>query len=183
MISDLVDRYVSCLKSYNETTNVYSKKAYDKLDFHIEDSLVLAELIGDRGALVYDFGSGSGLPSIPLAIATPSNHVVAFESKSRKSNFLCHAADQIGLENYDVVAQNIVEVGRDIGMDCPDVITAKAFAPYERMEQYTKYFTGQGTELYLPISKTQYDVYQQLKIPEIELICKKDRFYYLHRVY
>ncbi len=183
MTNPLIQRYIDCLKAYNETTNIYSKKAYDKLDFHIEDSLQLAGLIGDRECLVYDFGSGSGLPSIPIAIANSKNSVVAFESKSRKTNFLSHAADQIGLLNYDVVTENIVEYGRRGVVDCPDVITAKAFCPYERIEPYIKYFVGEGTELYLPISKTQFQVYKQLDLPDIELISIEDEFFYLHRTY
>ena len=181
----LIERYISCLKAYNETTNIYSKKSYDKLEFHIEDSLKLASIIGNTETLVYDFGSGSGLPSIPIAIANPNNSVVAFESKSRKSNFLEHVADQLGLTNYTVMHENIVEHGRN-SIETSDVITAKAFCPYERIDQYTKYFIKDGTRLYLPISQTQYDVYHQLNLPGVSLIVEEEgdkRFFYLSKTY
>jgi 16S rRNA (guanine527-N7)-methyltransferase len=84
---DLIDRYIALLKEYNEHTNIYSKKAYDKLDFHIQDCITLANLIGNQTISVVDFGSGSGLPSIIIAISNPNNQVVAVESKSRKSVF------------------------------------------------------------------------------------------------
>ena len=37
--------FIEALKSYNEGVNIYSKSAYDRLDFHIQDSLILASLI------------------------------------------------------------------------------------------------------------------------------------------
>ncbi len=179
---DLIDRYVNVLKEYNETTNIYSKKAYDKLDFHIQDSLKLAEIIGDDHLLVYDFGSGSGLPSIPHAIANPSNSVLAFESKSRKTRFLSHAADVLGLENYQVETVNIVEYGRQL-VEAPDIITAKAFTPYESIHTYTKGFVRKGTVLYIPISAIQYSVYSQLEL-ECELLSFPDEgFFYIKHIY
>ena len=178
----LIDRYISLLKEYNETTNIYSKKAYDKLDFHIDDSLMLASIIGDEPQLVYDFGSGSGLPSIPIAIANPNCSVLAFESKSRKTRFLEHAADQIGLENYEVETVNIVEYGRQL-VEAPDVITAKAFTSYESIHTYTKGFVRKGTVLYLPISAVQYSVYSQLDLP-CELLSYPDQnFFYIKHTY
>ena len=47
-----VDHYVQLLKEYNETTNIYSKKSYDVLDYHISDSLNLAKFIDHSGVHV-----------------------------------------------------------------------------------------------------------------------------------
>ena len=99
--AERVHQYVQLLLAYNERTNVYSKSAYDKLPFHIEDSVTLALLVGKqarRGAL--DLGSGSGLPSLVIACVNPDLPVWAVESKSRKTRFLAHAAKTIGLADY-----------------------------------------------------------------------------------
>ena len=48
-VHEKVQQYIDLLKEYNETTNIYSKKSYDILDYHIADSLNLAELIWGLG--------------------------------------------------------------------------------------------------------------------------------------
>ncbi len=76
--------YVEELLRYNERTNVYSKSAYDKLPFHLADSLELAQIIAESSPrAVLDLGSGSGLPSLLIACVMPSTTVFAVESKSR----------------------------------------------------------------------------------------------------
>ena len=99
--AERVQEYVRLLLAYNERTNVYSKSAYDKLPFHIEDSMTLALLVGKEarhGSL--DLGSGSGLPSLVIACVNPELPVWAIESKSRKTRFLAHAAKQLDLSLY-----------------------------------------------------------------------------------
>ena len=59
-ISNQIQRYLDALKSYNEHTNVYSTHAYDRLDFHVQDCLSLADLIGNDPVRVLDIGSGHG---------------------------------------------------------------------------------------------------------------------------
>ena len=79
-----IEKYIKLLKEYNEHTNIYSKNAYDKLNFHIEDSQEIAKIIKNTKQTIIDIGSGSGLPSIIIAIENPNNKVIAVESKSRK---------------------------------------------------------------------------------------------------
>ena len=40
-----IEQYIKLLKKYNETTNIYSKNAYDHLNFHIKDCINVANLI------------------------------------------------------------------------------------------------------------------------------------------
>lgn len=105
--------YISLLLAYNERTNVYSKSAYEKLPFHVWDSITLARLLApavadgkERGPAssgmagdasgILDLGSGSGLPSVILACVHPDVPIFAVESKSRKTRFLQHVAREIG---------------------------------------------------------------------------------------
>ena len=88
-----IKTYCEALKVYNQTTNIYSKNAYDKLPFHIQDGVTLATLIGNNKKRVLDIGSGSGLPAVIIAIINPKNHVTAVESKSRKTIFLDQIKD------------------------------------------------------------------------------------------
>tara|TARA_A100001015_G_C14828258_1_gene647555 strand:- start:226 stop:750 length:525 start_codon:yes stop_codon:yes gene_type:complete len=150
-----ISTYKDFLMAYNEHTNIYSKNAYDKLDFHIEDSLTLANLIGDCHLRIADFGSGSGLPAIILAIANPNNIVFAIESKSRKTRFLNQVVSELGLENVSVVNENLYEWVRRV--DQPfDIITAKAFGSVDKITDIAKSIVLSGhSKLFIPYSRIQ----------------------------
>jgi len=147
--------YIDLLKDYNEHTNIYSKNAYDKLDFHLKDSLTLASLIGDRDLRIADFGSGSGLPAVILAISNPMNSVFAIESKSRKARFLDLVVNNLGLNNLFIVNSNLFEWVRIVS-DPFDIITAKAFGSVDKIKSLAKPISSPThTKLFIPFSKNQ----------------------------
>jgi 16S rRNA (guanine527-N7)-methyltransferase len=154
MISQQLDEYVTQLKGYNEHTNIYSASAYDKLQFHIEDSLNILNLIPKTTRRILDIGSGSGLPSIPMAIARTDINVTAVESKSRKTRFLAEVKTAIGLHNLTVVTANIAEyIHKE--KPTPDVITAKAFAPIDRLLPLLKTLAYTRSTAIIPVSQAQ----------------------------
>ncbi len=169
---DLIDRYIALLKEYNEHTNIYSKKAYDKLDFHIQDCITLASLIGNQTISVVDFGSGSGLPSIILAISNPNNQVVAVESKSRKAVFLSRVVEELNLSNITIINQNLYEWARTVEQPF-DVVTAKAFGSIEKIKGIAKHIIKKGqSKMFVPIS------YDQSLFFDGESVINKAPYYY-----
>eukprot|EP01047_Picozoa_sp_COSAG01_P004943 COSAG01_NODE_165_length_23303_cov_269.524953_6_plen_181_part_00 len=175
MQNEKIQHYIRLLKSYNEHTNIYSKNAYDKLDFHIQDSCVLAGLIENKRCRVLDIGSGSGLPSVIIAICNPENQVRAVESKSRKTKFLEQVKAELNLDNYEVVQANIVEYARTDVLRA-DVITAKAYASLEKVKQVSKPLRKAKHRIFIPISQAQS---QELDVPKAKII-NKDKFCYAH---
>lgn len=158
------DSYVDLLKAYNAHTNIYSKGAYERLAFHVQDSVNIASLIDTKATHILDIGSGSGLPSIPLAIEYPALKITAVESKSRKTNFLNLVKNRLNLDNLTVVTSDIVEF---IHKNRPnaDYITAKAFAPIERILPLMKLLTYTDSTLIIPISENQRIALQDIKYP------------------
>lgn len=155
--AERVSGYVSELLTYNERTNVYSKSAYEKLPFHVADSVTLALDIRDGRAAqrgVLDLGSGSGLPSVIIACVNPELPVFAVESKSRKTRFLTHAARRLGLENYTPLTQNVNELSRSWYFDV-DVVTAKAFKPLPEVGPIGAKCILGDAQLLVPISEAQ----------------------------
>ena len=147
--------YVSELLRYNERTNVYSKTAYDKLPFHVADSLTLAALVkssSPRGVL--DLGSGSGLPSVLMACVNPDIPVYAVESKSRKTRFLTRVGKTLGLPNYVPLTQNVNELSRSWYFDV-DVVTAKAFKPLPEVAPIARRCIQGSARMLIPISDAQ----------------------------
>lgn len=167
-----IDEYVRLLKAFNEHTNVYSASAYERLPFHIEDGVVLAGLIGNTPLTVVDIGSGSGLPSVIIAICNPLNRVKAVESKMRKCRFLELVKKELGLDNYEVINKDIHELARS-GEVSPDVVTAKAFGPVEKVERIVGLFGKRKIKVFVPISRAQADM-----ISSRHLLEKDGYFYY-----
>lgn len=150
----MFDEYIALLKAYNETTNIYSKKAFDKLPFHIADSVRLAEIITNTSLTVFDIGSGSGLPAVPIAIHNPKNIVYAIESKSRKTRFLSEVKSSLGLDNLHVVTKNIFEFVQETRVKA-DVVTAKAFGSYEKVLKIVGKMKVSPKRIYIPVSLRQ----------------------------
>ena len=175
-----IKQYIELLKEYNSHTNIYSSNAYDKLHYHINDSIILSNIIKDSGINTFDMGSGSGLPSIIIAIINPTNNVFAIESKSRKTKFLHHIKKELDLNNLTIINQNIFELSHEF-RNKASVITAKAFAPYPKILQYAKKLHHKKTEIFSPISKQQVDTYKK-DHPNLTIITKtydETTFYYL----
>ena len=74
-IEHQINHYLDALKTYNVHTNIYSTHAYDRLDFHVQDCLTLAGLIGNDPVRVLDIGSGSGFPAVIIAIKNPKTPI------------------------------------------------------------------------------------------------------------
>jgi len=154
MIYEQLDAYVAQLKTYNEHTNIYSASAYDRLQFHIDDSLNILKFIPKMTRRILDIGSGSGLPSVPMAIARTDIEVTAVESKSRKTRFLTEVKTSLDLPNLTVVTANIPEyIHKE--KPSPEVITAKAFAPIERLLPLLKTLAYTRATVVVPISQSQ----------------------------
>lgn len=174
-----INHYITLLKDYNTHTNIYSAKAYDHLPFHIENCDILASLI-DQTQTIVDMGSGSGLPAIILAICLPQSRVYAIESKRRKTRFLDHVKDALSLENLTILNTDVNDVIRSKTLQ-PTTITAKAFAPYDKVIKISHKLAPKGTILYIPISQSQHDILAPLNRPELTLLNPKPGHYFLKR--
>lgn len=82
------------------------------LEKHLLDSLIVAKYLVD-GDLVYDLGSGAGLPSIPLAIARKDVEFYSIESVLKKVNFQRHIKRLLGLYNFNVIHSRIEDLHAD----------------------------------------------------------------------
>ena len=105
------------------------------VEVHIADSLAGLEVADVRAAgLIADLGSGAGFPGIVLGLALPDVRVVLVESVGKKAGFLEEAAEDLQLENVEVVS------GRaeawEAGLGVCDVITARALARLDVLLEY-----------------------------------------------
>lgn len=171
--------YVSELLRYNERTNVYSKSAYEKLPFHVADSLTLAARIREASPKgVLDLGSGSGLPSVLIACVNPDIPVYAVESKSRKTRFLGKAGKALSLDNYCPLTQNVNELARSWCFDV-DIVTAKAFKPLPDVGPIGRRCISCDATMLVPISEAQVS---EFDLSEEQLERRGEAFIYYREV-
>jgi len=86
---------------WNAKINVISRKDIDNLEInHILHSLAIAKFIDFKpGTRILDFGSGGGLPGIPLAIMFPDSCFHLIDRIGKKMKVAQSIIDETGLTN------------------------------------------------------------------------------------
>jgi 16S rRNA (guanine527-N7)-methyltransferase len=91
-----LELYKRTLLTWNAKVNLIGPEAREHLDAHIDEALIAAEVLEPRGE-VLDFGSGGGLPGVPMAIASPEARFHFVEADQKKWAFLKHVVRECGL--------------------------------------------------------------------------------------
>lgn len=93
------ERYLSLLLKWNARTNLTSVREPDEIvRRHFVESIFAAERVPPEVKTLLDFGSGAGLPGIPIAICRPEITVTLAESQGKKAAFLREAVRTLGLK-------------------------------------------------------------------------------------
>ena len=95
-MTNALEIYKKELLKWSERVNLVGPEARENLDAHVDEALAAAEILAPRGE-VLDFGSGGGLPAIPMAIVSPEAHFHLVEADQKKWAFLKHVARECGL--------------------------------------------------------------------------------------
>lgn len=86
------------LLRWNAKVNLIGPEATANLDGHIAEAVAAANLLRPRGE-VMDFGSGGGLPAIPMAVLSPEARFHLVEADQKKWAFLKHVVRECGLSS------------------------------------------------------------------------------------
>lgn len=125
----VIKQYVDILASTGVAWGLIGPREVDRLwERHIMNSAALADLI-PQGSRVIDVGSGAGLPGVPLAILRPDLQMTLLEPLLRRSTFLTHSVDDLGITNTTDVVRARAEDHRQTY----DVVLARAVAPLARL--------------------------------------------------
>jgi 16S rRNA (guanine527-N7)-methyltransferase len=84
-----LETYKRELLRWNERINLIGPEAKANLDDHVAEAVTAAGILQPRGN-VLDFGSGGGLPAIPMAIVSPGTRFHLVEADRKKWTFLKH---------------------------------------------------------------------------------------------
>jgi 16S rRNA (guanine527-N7)-methyltransferase len=101
----------------------------------LEDQLrhagAFTQLLGEGPVVVFDLGSGGGLPALPCALDLPASSWVLIESQLRRADFLTSAVRRLGLEDrVEVLHARAEDVGRaSEWRGTGDAVTSRSFGP------------------------------------------------------
>lgn len=136
--------YVALLEKWQSSINLVSSKTLPEVwERHILDSAQLIAHLPKEPVKILDLGSGAGLPAVILAILT-SHQIEMVESDARKCAFMQTALRETG-------AQAVIHNERleTLAFCDADIISARAFAPLDRMLDWTKNQHKEGQVFWL----------------------------------
>ncbi len=115
------EQYTALVADWNTRVNLVSGRDLERfLRYHLLDSLKTACCFDFRKTEnVLDFGSGAGLPGIPLAIAFPHLAISLVDSRQKRCIFLEEAVQALGFHRVSVHWSRLEEfdVSRDGSFD------------------------------------------------------------------
>ena len=112
---------------------------------HVFDSVIpWRHFAGARRVL--DAGTGAGFPGVPLSLVLPDVRFTLAESTQKKARFVDSAVEHLELHNVEVSSDRAEQIAL---AQRPDIITARAVAPLERLLEIFAKPMRQGAKLLL----------------------------------
>jgi 16S rRNA (guanine527-N7)-methyltransferase len=141
------DRLVGLLRVENGRQNLVSAASLDSVwQRHIADSIQLLYHVPRETTPWLDLGTGAGFPGLAIAIARPGTEMVLVESRKRRVEWLQAVIDELGLLACRVEGQRL----ETVTAFPVAVITARAFAPLDKLIALAKRFSTSDTVWLLP---------------------------------
>lgn len=95
-----LNAFAEMLRRFNDRVNLISPETESDLETrHLLHCLTLSRRNFPDGCTIVDWGTGGGLPAIPLAIRYPEVRVVGVDSVGKKCRAVRTMARRLGLEN------------------------------------------------------------------------------------
>lgn len=144
---------IAALIEENQRQNLISKPSEAQMWVrHIADSAQLLRYVpretvaGESPGLWLDLGTGAGFPGLVIAALDPTRPVVLVESRARRVEWLERMVRELDLSNCRVKGQRLELVEPFIA----SVISARAFAPLEKLLRLSAPFSTKATTYLLP---------------------------------
>jgi len=164
--NERLESFAQLLLEENQSQNLISKASEEQLwTRHFADGAQLLEYVpretyanGSPGPWL-DLGTGPGLPGLVIAILRPEIETVLVESRGRRVAFLERCVSELGLSNCRIEGQRLERVAPFESW----VISARAFAPLEKLLRLSAPFSTRSTLFLLPKGRSAAHELKQTK--------------------
>jgi len=139
---------VQLLIAENEQQNLVARGSLASVwQRHIVDSAQLLHVSRETGEGAWlDLGTGAGFPGLVIAALQPWRKVTLVDSRRLRTEWLARAAAALGLDAVEVILARV----EDLPTRTFDVISARAFAPLDRLLGLSARFSTPQTLWLLP---------------------------------
>ncbi len=138
---DAFEQYAQALVEWNQRSNL--TRITDPAEIavkHFLDSLSVYPLLPPLplDAALIDIGTGPGFPGLPIKIVRPELRLSLVESVGKKTAFLHHIVESLGLHDVKVITARAEDVGRQADhRERYDVAVARAVTAMQILAEYT----------------------------------------------
>ena len=154
-----LDQLVGELIDENSRQNLVAKSSLEQIWLrHIADSAQLLRWISEPCGNWMDLGAGAGFPGLVVAAMRPQQVVILVESRKRRIEWLQRIALDLGLNNCRIEGRRLEQV-EDLEAG---VISARAFAPLDRLLRLSARFSTSATLWVLPKGRSAEQEVQEL---------------------
>ena len=142
--------YYQELVIWNQRFNLTRITGYAEVQIkHFFDSLTVTLALKPSTASnrppLLDVGTGAGFPGIPLKILLPHISLVLLEPTTKKTTFLRHLKEKLGLDNVEIVVGRAEEVAHlDHYRERFDIVLSRAVASLPALVELTLPFCAIG---------------------------------------
>ncbi|MDE8651781.1 16S rRNA (guanine(527)-N(7))-methyltransferase RsmG [Novosphingobium album (ex Liu et al. 2023)] len=142
-----LERLVALLREENARQNLVSEASLEQVwQRHIADSAQLLTHVPRETSPWLDLGTGAGFPGLVVATLLPETEVRMIESRARRVDWLERARCDLGLDSAVVIGERL----ENVPAFTAKVISARAFAPLERLLALSARFSTSDTHWLLP---------------------------------
>ncbi len=156
-----LERLGALLTEENDRQNLVSAASLGELWLrHTADSAqLLTHVPRETSSPWLDLGTGAGFPGLVVAALRPESEVVMVESRGLRAEWLERAGEAMGLSNATVIAERLEKV--KTRQFC--VISARAFAPLDRLLKLSARFSTDTTHWLLPKGRSAQHELEELR--------------------
>jgi len=139
--------YGELLTEWNTRVNLISRKDIANVyNHHILHSLMLHKFIQFLPeSKILDFGSGGGLPGIPLAIANPETHFTLIDARSKKVKVMQEIIQEMKLDHVTAIHGRGEELKSKF-----DFVVTRAVSNVQNLQMWTLKLLHQNHKHFMP---------------------------------